>query len=118
MNRGRWGCKEARASRAGVMLARGLNRSPIDAAVGREGVRAPSPGPAAGGSLPTPCSLEAAKRQCSSSLDNDCDGAPDDTIDTVCQCAPGAIKVCERQAQGCRVGTQSCVLAMDGASSS
>jgi len=58
----------------------------------------------------------AGPRDCSSSLDNDCDGKPDNTIDGVCQCAPGGpARACNmhpgKDGVGpCRAGTQTCVL--------
>jgi len=62
-------------------------------------------------------------RNCSSSLDNDCDGRPDNTIDTVCQCAVGKSVTCNAHAGydgigSCKAGAQACVAAPNGASSS
>jgi hypothetical protein len=55
-------------------------------------------------------------RDCSSALDNDCDGRPDNQIDSSCRCAPGASAPCNthpgKDGVGpCRAGSQSCVLA-------
>ena len=68
--------------------------------------------------------VEPAARDCSSSMDNDCDGTPDNTIDTACKCAVGAApQTCGahpgNDGKGlCKAGTQSCVLAANKTSSS
>lgn len=54
-------------------------------------------------------------RDCSSDLDNDCDGQPDNVADDVCVCAPGNIEPCEEHAgldgRGqCRPGSRTCIL--------
>jgi formylglycine-generating enzyme len=63
-----------------------------------------------------------ATRNCSSTADNDCDGLPDNTVDTVCQCIPGNSQNCQTHptydGKGiCTAGTQSCVAASNNASS-
>src|SRR5690606_29577581 len=35
------------------------------------------------------------ERDCTSDLDNDCDGQPDNTLDNVCRCAPGVTEACD-----------------------
>jgi hypothetical protein len=62
------------------------------------------------------------KRACTSSADNDCDGRPDNTIDSVCQCANGTSQVCQshpgNDGKGpCHAGSQNCAIAADGSSS-
>jgi hypothetical protein len=56
-------------------------------------------------------------RNCTSSADNDCDGLPDDTVDDVCQCRPGAFRFCADlpipaaglpDFRGCGTGTSLC----------
>jgi hypothetical protein len=54
-----------------------------------------------------------APRDCGSSLDNDCDGSPDDSLDGVCQCVPGASELCETHGSAdgigaCRAGQRTC----------
>ncbi len=61
-------------------------------------------------------------RDCRSALDNDCDGNPDNTLDSVCQCAPGAVEACNTHAGKdgngpCRAGSRTCQAAADGSSS-
>lgn len=63
-----------------------------------------------------------AARDCTSTLDNDCDGHPDNTIDTVCACASGATQGCGKHpgqdGNGpCKAGSQTCVVAVDKKSS-
>lgn len=63
-----------------------------------------------------------AARDCTSTLDNDCDGHPDNTIDTVCACAAGATRACGQHpgqdGNGpCKAGSQTCVVATDKKSS-
>jgi hypothetical protein len=60
----------------------------------------------------------AAARDCTSATDNDCDGKLDNTIDTVCQCAPNAMQTCGahpgQDLKGpCKAGSQTCVVAAD-----
>lgn len=67
--------------------------------------------------------VQAKARDCTSALDNDCDGSPDNTLDTVCECKPGATRACSehpgKDGKGpCKAGQQSCVAASDKASSS
>lgn len=64
-----------------------------------------------------------APRDCTSALDNNCDGVADNAIDSVCQCASGGTQACGAHpgldGHGpCTAGTQSCVLASDKTSSS
>lgn len=64
-------------------------------------------GPCLGAILPAP-------RDCRSSADNDCDGAPDDTLDATCQCVPDSVEACGahpgRDGFGaCRAGSRTCV---------
>jgi hypothetical protein len=61
-------------------------------------------------------------RDCTSSQDNDCDGIPDNTVDSVCQCKPGSSRDCDTHpgfdGKGpCKAGTQSCVLSADHSTS-
>jgi hypothetical protein len=61
-------------------------------------------------------------RDCTSTMDNDCDGRPDNTIDTICQCASGGSQACNTHpgldGKGiCKAGSQSCVVAADKMSS-
>lgn len=61
-------------------------------------------------------------RDCASSLDNDCDGQPDDTIDETCRCVPASEEPCDEHAgldgRGqCRPGSRTCVLGTGNASS-
>lgn len=61
-------------------------------------------------------------RDCTSRFDNDCDGTPDNTIDEVCQCVPGATKTCFSHTEDghgdCTAGQQLCVPGNDDLSSS
>jgi hypothetical protein len=61
-------------------------------------------------------------RDCTSGLDFDCDGVPDNKIDAVCKCAAGTSQECNGHpgldGKGpCRPGTQTCVVASDKKSS-
>src|SRR5690606_24198923 len=61
-------------------------------------------------------------RDCSSALDNDCDGRPDDTVDDVCVCAPGSVEPCDEHpgldGRGqCQPGVRACVLGAGNVSS-
>ena len=61
-------------------------------------------------------------RDCTSTLDNDCDGHPDNTIDAVCVCASGATQACGQHpgqdGHGpCKAGSQTCAVAADKKSS-
>ncbi|HWO08396.1 MAG TPA: Kazal-type serine protease inhibitor domain-containing protein, partial [Polyangiaceae bacterium] len=56
-------------------------------------------------------------RNCTSALDNDCDGLPDNSPDEVCECQPGAVRNCgdlpitgsgSEQFEGCGTGTSVC----------
>ncbi|HJX66910.1 MAG TPA: hypothetical protein VJ860_23510, partial [Polyangia bacterium] len=56
-------------------------------------------------------------RNCSSSLDNDCDGVADSASST-CLCQVGKLQACSTGLKGiCAAGTQQCVLSADKASS-
>jgi hypothetical protein len=60
-------------------------------------------------------------RDCTSPLDNDCDGKPDNTIDSVCACSsPTKTQPCGAHPEdgkgACHAGTQTCVIAADKAS--
>jgi hypothetical protein len=73
-------------------------------------------GECVGGVLP-------ALRDCTSSDDNDCDGKPDDTLDTACTCAVDEVRACDahpgKDGKGpCKAGQQACVLSADRGSSS
>jgi hypothetical protein len=61
-------------------------------------------------------------RDCTSSADNNCDGVPDNTIDSVCQCAIGTSVPCGTHPQdgtgACKAGTASCVAGPGNSSSS
>ena len=64
----------------------------------------------------------AGARDCTSTLDNDCDGHPDNTIDAVCACASGATQACGQHpgqdGNGpCKAGSQTCAVAADKKSS-
>lgn len=53
-------------------------------------------------------------RDCTSELDNDCDGRPDDAVDDVCVCAPGSVEPCDehpgQDGRGqCRGGLRTCI---------
>lgn len=66
--------------------------------------------------------VEPKLRDCSSSLDNDCDGKADNTTDSVCQCLVGDTQDCDthpgKDGNGpCKAGSQGCILAADKASS-
>jgi hypothetical protein len=72
-------------------------------------------GDAGGGPACTPTG----PRDCSSDLDNDCDGQPDSVVDAVCVCALGTSEACDEHpgldGNGpCRAGLRTCVLAADG----
>jgi len=61
-------------------------------------------------------------RDCTSTADNDCDGRPDNTIDTVCTCRVAAVEACSTHPEDgvglCRPGSRTCVASASGASSS
>jgi hypothetical protein len=62
------------------------------------------------------------RRDCSSALDNDCDGLPDNTIDTTCTCVIGDVQPCAthpgRDGNGpCRPGQQVCEAGMQNVTS-
>jgi len=64
-------------------------------------------------------SVGPAPRNCSSSVDNDCNGTPDNTVDTTCACTIGAVLECVTTGLGkCRAGLQTCVASGGGAGSS
>lgn len=61
-------------------------------------------------------------RDCTSDLDNDCDGQPDNVIDDVCACLPESAEPCEAHpgldGRGrCQAGTRTCILGEGGLSS-
>ncbi len=63
--------------------------------------------------------VDRAPRQCDSTQDNDCDGAPDNTLDDVCRCVPGDVQQCNKHpgfdgVGPCRAGNQTCELSADG----
>jgi hypothetical protein len=54
-------------------------------------------------------------RDCTSELDNDCDGQPDNVLDDVCVCASGSVEPCEEHpgldGRGqCQPGSRACIL--------
>lgn len=56
----------------------------------------------------------AGRRDCTSPLDNDCDGAPDNTIDATCTCAIGTVQLCDDHPAFdglgiCRAGQRLCL---------
>jgi hypothetical protein len=63
-------------------------------------------------------------RDCTSDLDNDCDGLPDNVLDEVCRCVPGAFEACDDHPgfDGlgvCKPGSRTCIVTADaGAGSS
>lgn len=64
----------------------------------------------------------ATTRDCASPNDNDCDGKPDDSIDTSCQCPVGTMQACNTHPGHdgvglCKAGSQTCVVGNSGASS-
>jgi cysteine-rich repeat protein len=72
----------------------------------------------------TPCqgAVFPGRRDCSSALDNDCDGIADDTLDATCACAIGESRICGahpgRDGNGpCRAGQQACQAAAQNGSS-
>lgn len=60
-------------------------------------------------------------RNCGSAQDNDCNGSPDNTVDSVCRCQIGAVQECNKPPQAgtgiCKAGSQTCVAMQGGASS-
>ncbi len=65
------------------------------------------------GPLPSVC-VTTGPRDCTSGLDNDCDGQPDNIIDDVCLCVPGSVELCEEHPDFdgnglCKPGTRTCV---------
>ncbi len=75
----------------------------------------PDGGPcASAGEVGSAC-VPTGPRDCTSNLDNDCDGRPDDTVDDVCACAPGSVEPCDAHpgldGRGqCQPGVRVCVL--------
>lgn len=62
------------------------------------------------------------ERDCSSPLDNDCDGHPDNTVDDYCRCVPDMKEPCDAHpgfdGNGpCHAGERTCVLSADRQSS-
>jgi hypothetical protein len=86
----------------------------------------PVGGTAVGTTLPPDAGLEPTcipgPRDCTSPLDNDCDGRPDDDVwDDVCLCVPGLVEACEEHPDldgrgPCRDGTRTCVSTAGNAS--
>jgi hypothetical protein len=63
-----------------------------------------------------------AARDCSSPLDNDCDGLPDNTIDEYCRCAPATTEACDPHPGfdnhgPCVAGERTCLISSDKQSS-
>lgn len=62
-----------------------------------------------------------ATRDCRVTADNDCDGDPDNTIDTACTCTVGAVRACNTHPEDgvglCRPGSQTCAVGASGATS-
>lgn len=61
-------------------------------------------------------------RDCTSSLDNDCDGRADDTLDDVCVCVPASVEPCDDHpgldGRGqCRAGERACSAGADNQTS-
>jgi len=61
-------------------------------------------------------------RDCTSALDNDCDGQLDNVVDDVCQCVPGTIEVCDEHPGfdglgSCVAGSRTCVAGEGNATS-
>src|SRR3569623_1582303 len=56
-------------------------------------------------------------RDCTSSLDNDCNGTSDNLENAYCKCTPGAAQSCGNSGQPaigtCKAGTQACELSVD-----
>ena len=57
-------------------------------------------------------------RDCTSGLDLDCNGVPDNKADSVCKCTVGATQDCDahpgKDAKGlCKAGSQTCVASAD-----
>jgi len=66
--------------------------------------------------------VDPAPRDCTSALDNDCDGKPDSTVDSVCKCASGSSQVCGAHPGSdgkgaCKAGSQNCVVVSSKATS-
>ena len=62
-----------------------------------------------------------ATRRCAATADNDCDGRPDNTIDTACSCRVGAVQACSTHPEDgvgiCRAGSRTCAASASGATS-
>jgi hypothetical protein len=66
--------------------------------------------------------IPAGPRDCTSDLDNDCDGQPDNVLDDICVCVPESAEPCEEHpgldGRGqCRAGTRRCILGEGSVSS-
>lgn len=64
---------------------------------------------------PEPSVCAPGPRDCGSSLDNDCDGQPDDVVDDVCRCVTGTTEPCDEHpgldGRGqCLAGSLACIL--------
>jgi hypothetical protein len=73
------------------------------------------------GPVPAAC-VATGQRDCTSDLDNDCDGQPDSSLDDVCICLPGTAEPCDEHpgfdGRGqCRAGTRTCIAAEGNVSS-
>lgn len=58
--------------------------------------------------------VTALPRNCSSDLDNNCDGLADNLADEICQCVPGSVEACDEHPGldgngGCRAGSRTCI---------
>jgi hypothetical protein len=57
------------------------------------------------------------RRDCTSSLDNDCNGTPDNQETAYCKCKAGTAQECDRPAEAgtgiCKAGSQSCTVSGD-----
>lgn len=59
-----------------------------------------------------------ATRNCESVEDNDCNGEPDNTVDSVCTCVPGSVEPCDEHPDldgrgPCRAGERVCISSDD-----
>jgi len=66
--------------------------------------------------------IPSGERDCTSDLDNDCDGQPDNVVDDVCRCVPESVEPCEEHPSldgrgPCRAGLRTC-LAGEGSATS
>lgn len=73
------------------------------------------------GGATSPVCIPTGLRDCSSELDNDCDGKPDNALDDVCRCLPDTVEACDEHPGfdglgQCTAGTRTCVVSADAAS--